>query len=69
MLEDIRRNSDKKLQHLYNQKVSGFGKKTKTQSGQDQTVFSYWSGRRDSNSRQPPWQGGALPTELLPQYL
>ena len=25
-----------------------------------------WSGRRDSNSRPPPWQGGALPTELLP---
>ena len=21
----------------------------------------YWSGRRDSNSRLPPWQGGALP--------
>ena len=26
-----------------------------------------WSGRRDSNSRRPPWQGGALPTELHPQ--
>lgn len=26
-----------------------------------------WSGRRDSNSRHPPWQGGALPAELLPQ--
>ena len=26
-----------------------------------------WSGRRDSDSRPPPWQGGALPTELLPQ--
>ena len=25
------------------------------------------SGRRDSDSRPPPWQGGALPTELLPQ--
>ncbi len=24
------------------------------------------SGRRDSNSRHPPWQGGALPTELRP---
>src|SRR5204862_611901 len=22
-----------------------------------------WSGRRDSNPRPPPWQGGALPTE------
>lgn len=26
-----------------------------------------WSGRRGSNSRLPPWEGGALPTELLPQ--
>ncbi len=25
-----------------------------------------WSGRRDSNPRHPPWQGGALPTELRP---
>ncbi len=24
------------------------------------------SGKRGSNSRQPPWQGGALPTELFP---
>ena len=24
-----------------------------------------WSERRDSNPRQPPWQGGALPAELL----
>ena len=26
-----------------------------------------WSGRRGSNSRPQPWQGCALPTELLPQ--
>ena len=25
-----------------------------------------WSGKRGSNSRPPPWQGGALPTELFP---
>ena len=25
-----------------------------------------WSGRRDSNPRHPPWQGGTLPAELLP---
>ena len=29
--------------------------------------FKKWSGRRDSNSRHPPWKGGALPTELRPQ--
>ena len=27
-----------------------------------------WSERRGSNSRHPPWQGGALPAELLSQY-
>lgn len=26
------------------------------------------SGRRGSNSRQPAWKAGALPTELLPHY-
>ena len=26
-----------------------------------------WSGRRGSNSLPPPWQGGALPDELLPR--
>src|SRR5207253_4404676 len=26
-----------------------------------------WSGRRDSNPRPPPWQGGALPTEPRPR--
>jgi hypothetical protein len=25
-----------------------------------------WSGKRDLNPRRPPWQGGALPTELFP---
>jgi len=29
--------------------------------------FVFWSGRRVSNSRPQPWQGCALPTELLPQ--
>ena len=28
-----------------------------------------WSGRRGSDSRPPPWQGGALPTELLPHVV
>jgi hypothetical protein len=28
-----------------------------------------WSGRRVSNSRPQPWQGCALPTELLPHFL
>lgn len=26
-----------------------------------------WSEKRDSNPRPPPWQGGALPTELFSQ--
>ena len=31
-------------------------------------VAIIWSGKRDSNSRPPPWQGDALPTELFPHY-
>ena len=31
------------------------------------SLFFDWSGRRVSNSRPQPWQGCALPTELLPQ--
>ena len=31
------------------------------------SCFHLWSGRRGSNSLPPPWQGGALPDELLPQ--
>lgn len=27
---------------------------------------SLWSGKRDSNPRPSPWEGGALPSELLP---
>ena len=30
--------------------------------------FKFWSGRRVSNSRPQPWQGCALPTELLPRF-
>ena len=30
--------------------------------------FFLWSGRRGSNSRQPAWKAGALPTELLSHY-
>ena len=26
--------------------------------------LGFWSEERDSNPRQPPWQGGTLPTEL-----
>ena len=32
-------------------------------------LFTSWSGRRGSNSLPPPWQGGALPDELLPRLL
>ena len=31
------------------------------------TILAYWSGRPGSNRRPQPWQGCALPTELLPQ--
>ena len=29
----------------------------------------FWSGRRDSNSRPPPWQGGILPLNYFRPYL
>ncbi len=29
--------------------------------------WGLWSGRRDSNPRQPAWKAGTLPTELLPR--
>ena len=29
-------------------------------------LFETWSGKRDLNPRQLPWQGRALPTELFP---
>ena len=32
-------------------------------------VLKIWSGKRGSNPRPPPWQGGALSTELFPQAL
>src|SRR5699024_10623053 len=31
--------------------------------------FSFWSGRRGSNSLPLPWQGGALPDELRPHMV
>ena len=40
---------------------------SKTKKSSHSTAFSFWSGKRDSNPRQLPWQGSALPTELLPQ--
>ena len=44
-------------------KTAGFGKK-----GSRSFPFMTWSGRRVSNSRPQPWQGCALPTELLPHW-
>jgi hypothetical protein len=35
----------------------------------DLPFLPIWSGRRVSNSRPQPWQGCALPTELLPHCL
>ena len=32
------------------------------------SLLRNWSGRRGSNSRPQPWQGCALPTELLPHF-
>ena len=39
----------------------------KKNDGKEHGERKIWSGRRVSNSRPQPWQGCALPTELLPQ--
>ena len=48
--------------------LSGFPERT-YEKRKPAASFSleFWSGRRVSNSRPQPWQGCALPTELLPQ--
>jgi hypothetical protein len=46
------------------QKTKSNRNKKATQQSAEWLVV--WSGRRDSNSRHPPWQGGTLPAELLP---
>ena len=38
----------------------------KLRPSEDSLFCCFWSGRRGSNSRPQPWQGCALPTELLP---
>ena len=55
-------NSNSKLR--INTSKNYFAKKSRKQS-----CSLPWSGKRDSNSRPRPWQGRALPTELLPHYL
>ena len=42
---------------------------SQTKTGSLSFPFLIWSGRRVSNSRPQPWQGCALPTELLPHIL
>ncbi len=39
-----------------------------TKKGSQASLLIFWSGRRVSNSRPQPWQGCALPTELLPHW-
>ena len=52
---------------------SGFGPEHKGFADLRLTTWLWrlkkWSGRRGSDSRPPPWQGGALPTELLPHEI
>ena len=42
-------------------------KKPRTQAKTPQNPGPYWSGTPDSNRRPSPWQGDALPTELVPR--
>ena len=50
--------------------LSGFRSvQTKKRKPAASFFLEFWSGRRVSNSRPQPWQGCALPTELLPHFL
>ena len=41
--------------------IKGDSMEPRIKSGDVVIVRNQWSGRRDSNSRHPPWQGGTLP--------
>ena len=45
-----------------------FDRKSRTAKVMREMQNIVWSGKRDSNSRPPPWQGDALPTELFPHW-
>jgi hypothetical protein len=45
----------------------GVKPEAKKKEADEAASFYTLSGRRDSNPRPRPWQGRALPTELLPQ--
>ena len=45
-----------------------FDRKSRTAKVMREMQNIVWSGKRDSNSRPPPWQGDALPTELFPHH-
>ena len=47
---------------------AGLSGMTKRGSPSASPFLEFWSGRRVSNSRPQPWQGCALPTELLPHF-
>ncbi len=50
------------LRSVPRKKVSRLGKMMEKQV----PLPAWWSGRRDSNPRQPAWKAGTLPAELLP---
>ncbi len=52
-----------------NERTAAFHAKHKKPPQAIGSLRRRWSGRRDSNSLPPPWQGGALPNELRPQIL
>ena len=49
------------------QRVQTCPRHSKKKTPSARMVFSFWSGRRGSNSLPRPWQGRALPDELRPQ--
>jgi hypothetical protein len=46
-----------------------FARATRTKSGGLESLFLFWSGKRDSNPRHSAWKADALPTELFPHKI
>ena len=66
-IHGITGNTEGEIDKNITDKQSEMNKAVVDSLAQMETRFKKWSERRDSNPRHLPWQGNALPTELLSQ--
>ncbi len=64
-----RKTSAKRHHQAYADIISETTSFRSKQKSTSEEVLFVWSGIRGSNSLPPPWQGGALPDELIPHLL